>query len=144
MIKLVIDDSTFTPQLVPSQPITTDDLERDTVFGQRVRLFGWIREKHLDVPEGEASQGFLGFAEQGVLISVLNPMQRRLTLELLKINHYKAPRDKMICILNCCKVIFGLIRHASGSDSTSADAFVPILIFVVLRANPENMLSNIE
>ncbi len=59
------DDSTFTPQLVPSQPVFTDDLERDAVFGQRVRLFGWIRERHLDVPEGEASQGFLGFAEQG-------------------------------------------------------------------------------
>ena len=28
-------------------------------------------------------------------------------LELLKINHYKAPRDKLICVLNCCKVIFG-------------------------------------
>jgi hypothetical protein len=28
--------------------------------------------------------------------------------ELLKINHYKAPRDKLICVLNCCKVIFGL------------------------------------
>lgn len=27
--------------------------------------------------------------------------------ELLKINNYKAPRDKLICILNCCKVIFG-------------------------------------
>jgi hypothetical protein len=62
-------DSTFTPQLVPSQPITTDDLERDAVFSQRVRLFGWIREKHLDVPEGEASQGFLGFAQQGQLFS---------------------------------------------------------------------------
>jgi len=59
-------NSTFTPQLVPSQPITTDDLERDAVFSQRVRLFGWIREKHLDVPEGEASQGFLGFAQQGL------------------------------------------------------------------------------
>lgn len=35
------------------------------MFAQRVRLFGWVREKHLDVPEGEASQGFLGFAEQG-------------------------------------------------------------------------------
>jgi hypothetical protein len=54
---------------VPSQPITTDDLERDAVFSQRVRLFGWIREKHLDVPEGEASQGFLGFAQQGQLSS---------------------------------------------------------------------------
>ncbi|WVQ95022.1 hypothetical protein IAU59_002114 [Kwoniella sp. CBS 9459] len=131
MEKLVMNrlyNYTFTPQLVPSQPITTDDLERDAVFAQRVRLFGWIREKHLDVPEGEATQGFLGFAEQ----------------ELLKINHYKAPRDKMICILNCCKVIFGLIRNAYGVEAAGADAFVPILIFVVIQANPENMLSNIE
>src|SRR6267154_2938262 len=30
-------------------------------------------------------------------------------IELVKINHYKAPRDKLICILNCCKVIFGLL-----------------------------------
>ena len=89
----MLTNSTFTPQLVASQPVTTDDLERDAVFAQRVRLFSWVREKHLDVPEGEASQGFMGFAEQ----------------ELLKINHYKAPRDKMICILNCCKVIFGAL-----------------------------------
>lgn len=50
----------------------------------------------------------------------------------------------MICILNCCKVIFGLLRHTQGAEATSADAFVPILIFVVLRANPENTLSNVE
>ena len=27
--------------------------------------------------------------------------------ELCKMNQYKAPRDKLICVLNCCKVIFG-------------------------------------
>ena len=48
----------------------------------------------------------------------------------------------MICILNCCKVIFGLIRHL-GSDE-SADAFMPLLILVVLRANPPNLISNWE
>lgn len=63
------DRSTFTPQLHEGHPITTDDLERDAVFAQRVRLFGWVREKHLDVPEGEAAQGFLGFAEQGGFVS---------------------------------------------------------------------------
>lgn len=96
-------------------------------------------------------------------------------------NHYKAPRDKLICILNCCKVIFGtsqplfsleslaavssfllpfqyincrnsvtdtitfipgLIRHVNLSEG--ADSFIPILIFVVLKANPEHLLSNVE
>jgi hypothetical protein len=36
-------------------------------------------------------QGFLDFAQR----------------ELGKMNQYKAPRDKLICVLNCCKVIFG-------------------------------------
>ncbi|KAF9038495.1 hypothetical protein BJ165DRAFT_1393612 [Panaeolus papilionaceus] len=132
MEKLVMNrlyEFTFTPQLaqaVPPRPITTDDLERDRVLSQRIALFGWIEEKHLDVPEGEGGKGFLMFAQQ----------------ELLKINHYKAPRDKLICILNCCKVIFGLIRHLHQEEG--ADNFVPILIFVVLKANPEHLLSNVE
>jgi hypothetical protein len=59
-------DSTFSPMIDPSvHPITTDDLERDSVLTERIRIFSWVREKHLDVPEGEASQGFLAFAEQG-------------------------------------------------------------------------------
>ncbi|KAK7060943.1 hypothetical protein VNI00_000676 [Paramarasmius palmivorus] len=132
MEKLVMNQLyqfTFTPaiaQSIPRRQITTDDLERDRVLQQRIALFGWIEEKHLDVPEGEGSKGFLMFAEQ----------------ELLKINHYKAPRDKLICILNCCKVIFGLIRHLHKEEG--ADSFVPILIFVVLKANPDHLLSNVD
>ena len=62
------DVSTFTPQLQlaqPPRPITTDDLEKDRVLSQRIALFGWIEEQHLDIPEGEGSKGFLMFAQQG-------------------------------------------------------------------------------
>lgn len=79
--------------------------------------------------------------------------------ELLKIKTYRAPRDKIICVLNCCKVIFGalvttishrlsannglgLLKH-SKSDS-SADSFMPLLIYVILQANPEYMVSNVQ
>ncbi|KAG5647849.1 hypothetical protein DXG03_007773 [Asterophora parasitica] len=132
MEKLVMNrlyEFTFTPQVVhadPPRPITADDLERDRVLTQRIALFGWIEEKHLDIPQGEGSAGFLLFAQQ----------------ELLKINHYKAPRDKLICVLNCCKVIYGLIRHLKVDEG--ADAFVPLLIYAVLKANPNNLLSNVE
>lgn len=76
--------------------------------------------------------------------------------ELLKIKTYRAPRDKIICVLNCCKVIFGkkapmvdradfqgLLRSSKSSD-TSADSFVPLLIYVVLQANPEHLVSNVQ
>ncbi|GAA6056714.1 hypothetical protein JCM3770_006481 [Rhodotorula araucariae] len=72
-------------------------------------------------------RGFLDFAQR----------------ELCKMNQYKAPRDKLICVLNCCKVIFGLIRHvASGEEG--ADAFIPFLIYVVIKANPQHLVSNLQ
>ncbi|GAA5910721.1 hypothetical protein JCM6882_002061 [Rhodosporidiobolus microsporus] len=72
-------------------------------------------------------QGFLEFAQR----------------ELCKMNQYKAPRDKLICVLNCCKVIFGLMRHVATGEE-GADTFIPFLIFVVLKANPENLVSNLQ
>lgn len=108
---LIYYTSTFTPQLLlttPPRPVTTDDLERDRILLQRITLFRWVEEKHLDVPEGEGSKGFLMFAQQGWfwrLAQRAKPLN--FATELLKLNHYKAPRDKVICILNSCKVIFG-------------------------------------
>ncbi|CAE7225074.1 unnamed protein product, partial [Rhizoctonia solani] len=161
MEKLVMNriyEFTFTPQIArSSRAVTTDDLERDRVLKQRIVLFQWIRPEHLDIPmrlkdqeenesapsgqppseassptnaekstDSEISMGFLLFAQQ----------------EMNKIDHYKAPRDKLICVLNSCKVIFGLIRHLRGDEG--ADSFIPLLIFVLIRANPEHLLSNIE
>ncbi|KAI9273867.1 hypothetical protein EDC94DRAFT_672518 [Helicostylum pulchrum] len=105
---------------------TTDDKERDEIIYQKISIFRWIREKHLDIPETEHNESFLSFAES----------------EILKINTYKAPRDKLICILNCCKVIFGLIKHVEGD--AGADKFLPILIYVVIRANPPRLVSNVQ
>ncbi|KAH0615063.1 uncharacterized protein H6S33_000699 [Morchella sextelata] len=87
-----------------------EDVERDEVLAQKVRIYGWIREEHLDIGD--------------------------------TIKNYRAPRDKVICVLNCCKVIFGLLRHSNSDES--ADKFIPLLIYVVLRANPEHLVSNVQ
>lgn len=66
-VSLTASRSTFTPQIQRTgRIVTTDDLERDQVLAQRLRLFSWIREDHLDIPSGESVQGFFAFAEQGV------------------------------------------------------------------------------
>ena len=36
----------------------------------------------------------------------------------------------------------GLLRHSRSEES--ADKFVPLLIYVVLRANPEHLVSNVQ
>ncbi|KAG8660438.1 hypothetical protein MANES_02G158500v8 [Manihot esculenta] len=66
--------------------------------------------------------------------------------ELQKINIYKAPRDKLVCILNCCKVINNLLLNASiasNENPPGADEFLPVLIFVAIKANPPQLHSNL-
>ena len=58
--------------------------------------------------------------------------------ELQKINMYKAPRDKLVCILNCCKVISNLLLNASiaaKENPPGADEFLPVLIYVTIKVN---------
>jgi len=104
-----------------------EDVERDAVIAQKIRIYGWIKEEHLDMPAiGEQGRKFLVLAQQ----------------ELLKINSYRAPRDKVICILNCCKVIFGFLKN--NKSDQSADSFIPLLIYTVLHANPQHLVSNVQ
>jgi hypothetical protein len=105
-----------------------EDVERDAVIAQKMRIYGWIKTEHLDMQPvtGEKPQKFLKMAQQ----------------ELLKINTYRAPRDKVICVLNTCKVLFGFLKNSKSDQS--ADSFVPLLIYTVLRAAPEHLVSNVQ
>ncbi|KAL9585939.1 MAG: hypothetical protein Q9203_004046 [Teloschistes exilis] len=105
-----------------------EDIERDEILGQKVRIYRWVQEEHLDIPPlGDSGRRFMSFAQQ----------------QLLKITMYRAPRDKVVQVLNCCKVIFGFLSTSKSADM-SADSFVPLLIYVVLRSNPEHLVSNIQ
>lgn len=124
---------TFAPAVKKEgkRSVQTDDLERDRVLSQRAEMFSWVKEEHLDVPKGDHSKGFLEFAMQGErkrssklrflsfrlswLIYILLVFFSFFFPELIKINNYKAPRDKLICILNSCKVIFGEFEVDSQS-----------------------------
>lgn len=66
-----------------------------------------------------------------------------LWIEWIHMNKYKSPRDKLICVLNACKLLMGYM-HTVEKHSTSADDFIPILIYAVLKANPPNLVSNLQ
>ena len=90
MEKLVMNrlyTQTFSPAIPPPQPIPgskpkrkggerplgpgrrgqhQEDVERDDILAQKVSIYGWIREKHLDIPPvGDSGKRFLVLAQQG-------------------------------------------------------------------------------
>ena len=65
---------------------------------------------------------------------------RLASVELEKMNTYKAPRDKMNCVLNACRIISNAVMRFSGG----ADAFIPSLIYSLAQANVQNLWKNIK
>ncbi|KAK9455612.1 hypothetical protein V1511DRAFT_458254 [Dipodascopsis uninucleata] len=121
---------TFSPEITPARRTFSheEDLLRDNILDEKMHIWSWIEGQHLDIDRSilDSGERFVGLAKD----------------ELLKINNYRAPRDKVICILNCCKVIFGLLRQTHTEES--ADKFLPILIYVVIKAQPQNLFSNVQ
>merc|ERR1711933_485215 len=62
--------------------------------------------------------------------------------ELIQINAYKAPGDKMNCVSKCCKTIMHLITLNPGDSG--AEELLPILVYVIIQSNPPNLLSTIQ
>jgi hypothetical protein len=102
MEKLVMNrlyTQTFSPAIPPPQPIPgtrprrrgaerpmgpgrrgqhQEDVERDEVLAQKVSIYGWIKEEHLDIPTvGDSGKRFLVLAQAGMVCS---------TMRLLKAN----------------------------------------------------------
>ncbi|XP_071507059.1 GTPase-activating protein and VPS9 domain-containing protein 1-like [Diadema antillarum] len=64
--------------------------------------------------------------------------------EILNINAYKTPKDKVQCVLRCCTIIMNLLSMADSAAPPGADDFVPVLMFVLIKANPPSLLSTVQ
>ncbi|KAL9648627.1 hypothetical protein ABK040_016259 [Willaertia magna] len=107
---------------------TIDDIEKDNEIASRLSLFKRVIEpENLDLSKKTIED----FSFQ------------RAVDELKKMNTYKTPRDKMICISNCCHIVMSIVKKHVNSNA-SADDFIPLLIFTVLKANPPHLHSNIK
>ncbi|KAI6191999.1 hypothetical protein M3Y97_00288400 [Aphelenchoides bicaudatus] len=106
------------------------DVCRDDVFHKSLKnLSVYIT---LDHPELRISKKFYGEAPWPSAQS-----------EISIINAYKSPRDKAACVIRCCETIENLLSLAS-ERSVSADDITPVLVYVLLQANPPALLSNIQ
>ncbi|XP_001635384.2 rab5 GDP/GTP exchange factor isoform X2 [Nematostella vectensis] len=113
-------------------PASTDDETKDLELQRKIRSFHWITPQHLDAAIDES-------------IEQVQELIEHTQHDIIEINTRKAPQDKLGLILRCCKKIFKIIHLSTPSGgAVSADDFLPCLIYIVLKANPTMLHSNIQ
>lgn len=109
-----------------------EDAKADQEISEKISLLqNFLRPEHLDIPAVLQNEASWLLAEK----------------ELQKVNAFKAPREKLLCILNCCRVINNLLLNAAMSENhilAGADDFLPVLIYVTIKANPPQLHSNLK
>lgn len=64
--------------------------------------------------------------------------------EILTLNAYKTPREKVSCVARTCTIIMNLLSLASDKSVPAADDLMPVLVFVLIKASPANLLSTVQ
>ncbi|XP_020232709.1 vacuolar protein sorting-associated protein 9A isoform X1 [Cajanus cajan] len=108
-----------------------EDEKIDNEISEKICLLQtFLKPQHLDIPPSLHNEPSWLLAEK----------------ELLKMNAFKAPHEKVMCIMNCCRVINNLLLNAATSEHvpTGADEFLPVLIYVTIKANPPKLHSNLK
>ncbi|MEE6468890.1 hypothetical protein FKM82_008408 [Ascaphus truei] len=111
-------------------PETTDDEKKDLTVQRRIRALHWVTPEMLCVPVNEE-------------IPEVSDMVVKAITDIIEVDSKRIPRDKLTCITRCSKHIFNAIK-ITKNEPASADDFLPTLIYIVLKANPPRLQSNIQ
>ncbi|VVC30572.1 Hypothetical protein CINCED_3A019626 [Cinara cedri] len=66
--------------------------------------------------------------------------------EISAISAYKTPKDKLQCVFRCTTTLLNLMSMAGehGNMHPAADDIVPVLVYVLIKANPPSLLSTVQ
>ncbi|KAF7647731.1 hypothetical protein LDENG_00167790, partial [Lucifuga dentata] len=111
-------------------PESTDDEKKDLLTQTRIRALHWVTIQMLCVSMDEE------------IPEVSDNVVKAIT-DIIEMDTKRVPRDKLACITRCSKHIFSAIK-ITKNEPASADDFLPALIYIVLKANPPRLQSNIQ
>merc|ERR1740123_428341 len=111
-------------------PYSTTDEEKDLEIQEKIRRLNWVTAAHLECPFSETAPGIRDLVYQAIN-------------DILQVDGFKAPQDKLESVVSCSKKIFDVIQAGERAQA-SADDFLPSLIFILLEANPPRIQSNIN
>lgn len=97
----------------------------------RIRSLNWV------------TAGYLETAFDFSILAVHKYVDEAVTY-IIDLNQYRSVLEKLDCLVNCSKTIFTALKESRAGAPASADEFLPGLIYVILRANPPLILSNMK
>ena len=105
-----------------------DETQKNQQFNLKMRHYKFVAPEHLELNSEEVSHEKLNAAQN----------------ELEKLPKVKLPQDKLVCIVNACKIIGGLITFGNENQGYGADDFLPALIFCLLHSELKDVFSEIS
>lgn len=111
---------------VISARIINEDEEHNMAIQKRIKSLNWITVEHLEMD--------IDFQHP-----IVHDLLDKAICQMIEINSRTSTIDKLECIVQCSKTILELIqasRTSGQSVPVSADQFLPVLVFVVIQANP--------
>ncbi|XP_023814181.1 rab5 GDP/GTP exchange factor isoform X1 [Oryzias latipes] len=108
-----------------------DDEQKDLALQRRIRSLNWITAQMLSVP----------FPNEKIPVTG-DPFLTAITA-IIEMDAKRAPQDKLACVSKCCQHIFEALA-VSSSEPANADDFLSGLVYVLLKANPPRLHSNMQ
>lgn len=108
-----------------------DDEQKDLVLQRRIRSLNWVTPQMLGVP----------FPDKNISVTG-DPFLPAITA-IIEMDAKRAPQDKLACVSKCSQHVFEALSM-SNSEPANADDFLSSLIYVVLKANPPRLHSNMQ
>lgn len=113
--------------------------DQDERFRRRCRALGtFVTAEHLDVKPALCNEVVMHIARD----------------ELRRMDACRAPSDKVECVVKCASVIFSALNLCRAENSSQnggvsesragADDFLPVFIYVVLKADAPRLVSNCD
>ncbi|KAL4646597.1 rab5 GDP/GTP exchange factor-like isoform X1 [Arapaima gigas] len=107
-----------------------DDEQKDLVLQKRIKALNWVTPQMLRVPVPKEKS------------TLSDPFLPAITA-IIEMDAKRAPQDKLICVSKCSQNVFQALASLSH-EPANADDFLSGLIYVVLKANPPRLHSNMQ
>jgi len=109
----------------------SEEEQEDLQLQERIRSLHWVTFGLL-----ETSVDFSSRRVQDLLDEAAT--------EIVNLNSHRRIVEKLGCLVRCSKKIFDALRESCSGAPASADEFLPVLIYVVLKANPPLLQSHLK